>query len=364
MHIHRAWHVLVLLFFCGTIGAAASGDWRVVLGGLDNPRGLAFGPEGALYVAEAGRGGNGRCAQGPEGPRCYGPTGAITRFDPRTGAVERVASGLPSLATGGAFATGPHDLSFQGRGNLFFTIGFGGDPRERVDQFGAAGRRFARQGRMTPNGAWKLTNDLGAFEIARNPTGDEIDSNPYGILALPGKQIVADAGANALLEIRQNGSVRPLARFPNRVVNVPPFGEVSMDTVPTSVAVGPDGAYYVGQLTGFPFPVGGANVYRVPASGGTPQVFATGFTHIIDIAFGRDGSLYVLQIAAHGLLAAFGGNDWTGALIRVAPNGTRTELAAGALTAPGGIAVAKDGTLYVTNNSIYSGIGQVLRIQP
>src|SRR5262245_36015808 len=31
----------------------------VVMSGLDNPRGLAFGPEGGLYVAEAGRGGGG-----------------------------------------------------------------------------------------------------------------------------------------------------------------------------------------------------------------------------------------------------------------------------------------------------------------
>jgi hypothetical protein len=133
MHIHRAWHVFVLLLFCGTIGFAASGDWQVVVNGLDNPRGLAFGPEGALYVAEAGRGGDAPCAQGPEGLRCYGATGAITRFDPRTGAVERVASGLPSLATQGAFATGPHDVSLQGRGNTFFTIGFGGDPLQAVN---------------------------------------------------------------------------------------------------------------------------------------------------------------------------------------------------------------------------------------
>ena len=57
-------------------------------------------------------------------------------------------------------------------------------------------------------------------------------------------------------------------------------------------------------------------------------------------------------------------NDWTGALIKVRRNGTRTELAEGALTAPGGIAIGPDGSLYVTNNSIYPKIGEVLRIRP
>ena len=137
-----------------------------------------------------------------------------------------------------------------------------------------------------------------------------------------------------------------------------------MDTVPTSVALGPDGDYYVGQLTGFPFPVGAANIYRVPAAGGAPQVVASGFTHIVDLTFGPDGSLYVVEIAKNGLLAAFNDNDWTGALIRIAPNGTRTELVPGVLTAPGGVAVGSNGDLYVTNNSIYSDIGQVIRIRP
>src|SRR3954471_547865 len=31
--------------------------FQLVASGLDNPRGLAFGPEGGLYIAEAGRGG-------------------------------------------------------------------------------------------------------------------------------------------------------------------------------------------------------------------------------------------------------------------------------------------------------------------
>ena len=61
--------------------AAAAAPPQPVMTGLDNPRGLAVGPEGALYVAEAGRGGPGACVPQPDGPgtRCYGATGAISR---------------------------------------------------------------------------------------------------------------------------------------------------------------------------------------------------------------------------------------------------------------------------------------------
>jgi sugar lactone lactonase YvrE len=343
----------------------------VIAAGLNNPRGLGFGPEGALYVAEAGSGGDGPCAEGPEGPRCFGNSGSVTRIDLLSGGVTRVATGLPSLAThDGSFATGIHDISLLGRGKASFTIGFAGNPASRVIDFGPAGASFARFGRMNASGKWKLAQDLGAYEAAVNPTGDEEDSNPYGVLAEPGKTVVADAGANALNEVGANGTIATLATFPNRLVDAPPFLElppgtqIPMDTVPTSVALGPDEHYYVGQLTGFPFPVAGANIYRVPPHGGTPEVYAGGFTAIIDVVFGADGSLYVLELAKNGLLDAFILNDWTGALIRVAPDGTRTEIAEGELFAPGGVAISLDGTIYVTNNSIFSGTGEVLRIEP
>lgn len=172
----------------------------VIASGLNNPRGLTLSPDGAIYVAEAGSGGAGPCAPGPDDVRCYGTSGSITQIDLKNGAVSRIATGLPSIAPpGGDFAEGVHDVSFQGLGNLYFTVGFGGDPANRTIFFGQGGENLARIGRMTPRGSWTLQEDLGDFEAAVNPTGDEIDTNPYGLLAIPGKRVVADAGANDLV---------------------------------------------------------------------------------------------------------------------------------------------------------------------
>lgn len=363
---------LALLFGLAVPALAVSGDITVVASGLNNPRGLNFGPDGKLYVAEAGSGGDGLCAPGPEGIRCYGESSSITRIDLKKGTQTRILTGLQSLGgeLDGSFATGAHDISFQGLGNMYFTVGFGGDPANRTVQFGPEGALFGHLASANPSGNWKLLNNLGDFEAAENPTGDEEDTNPYGILALPGKVIVADAGANDLLQIASNGKITVLATFPNRMVEAPPFlglppgTLVEMDQVPTTVALGPDGYYYVGTLTGFPFPVGGAIVYRVPVNGGTPEVYATGLTHIIDIAFGPDGALYVLSIAKNGLLNAFTAGDWTGSLTRIDSNGTQTEILSDGLFAPGGLAFGPDGALYITNNSILSGSGEVLRVAP
>src|SRR5688500_6324337 len=85
---------------------------EVIANGLMNPRGLAFGPEGALYVAEGGRGGSEPCVTGNTGKVCYGATGAITRIDPlQAGSQTRIVTGLPSVAAqpAGAAAQGPQD---------------------------------------------------------------------------------------------------------------------------------------------------------------------------------------------------------------------------------------------------------------
>jgi hypothetical protein len=132
---------------------------------------------------------------------------------------------------------------------------------------------------------------------------------------------------------------------------------VDMDPVPTSVAVGPDGAYYVGQLTGFPFPVGGASVFRVVA-GEEPTAYASGFTNVVDVEFAPDGSLYVLEMAHEGLLGALGGGSVAGGLWKVPPGGGTPELIASeGLVLPGGMALAEDGTLYISTCAICPGAG-------
>ena len=107
-----------------------------------------------------------------------------------------------------------------------------------------------------------------------------------------------------------------------------------------------------------------ANVYRIPSNGGTPQIYAGGFTKIIDLAFGPNGSLYVLQISSTGGAPPQGG---TGSLIRLSPDATSRTTIVGpgeGLVAPGGVAIAGDGSIYVTNLSVSPGTGTVVKIVP
>ncbi len=336
----------------------------VLATGLDNPRGLAFGPDGALFVAEAGSAGDGPCIEGPEGNReCYGNTGAITRIE--AGSQQRVVEGLRSRAAeDGSQATGPHDVALDG-GDLYAVVGLAGAPATRAeldDDGGELGRLIE-----VADGNAELVADIVGFEGEANPDGNEVNSNPYSLAALDeGGFVVADAGANALLRVDTDGEFETLAVFPDRPETGPNGQELNMHAVPNSVAIGPDGDYYVGQLTGFPFPAGGANVYRVPAGGGEPEVFASGFTNIIDVAFGPDGSLYVLELFRGGLPNVNPEDPSTlkGRLVRVAPDGSQTEVAGSGLIAPGSVVLDDDGALYLSIYSVLPGAGQVIRFDP
>jgi hypothetical protein len=375
MRAFRVLPIVLLLALGGAPAAAASTRVEVVATGLDSPRHLAFGSRGDLFVAESGRGGSGPCFIGGEGPACMGATGAVTKID-RWGHQSRIVEGLASYANtpGDLNAIGPHGITVLGASRVFVTNGGPTEPKDAsgstISRDTLAGQNpvadlFGRLLQIKHHGKIRKIADLWAFERDVNPDATvgnpAVDSNPVDVLLDRGRFVVADAGGNSINVVNHRGRVRNLAVFANRLVPNP-FGgpDIPMQAVPTSVAVGPDRQYYVSQLTGFPFPPGGANVYRVDPRTGAVTVFAGGFTNIMDLAFGKNGTLYVLEIDHDGLL----GGSTDGGLFAVSRDGTKRQitLPPGTLTMPGGIAVGRDG-LYVTNNAGSPGGGQVLRIR-
>ena len=333
--------------------AATGPSPAVVMSGLDAPRGLAWGPEGALYVAEAGtRTVTGPCVPIARGQNCFSGTGAVSRL--WKGRQARVASGLPSGYNPGTLdIVGPHDIAFQGRGNGYLTIGWGAAPALRAG-LGDLGAAFGTLARLRPSGGWEVVADIAAYEAAHNPDGGPVDSNPYGVLAEPGRRFVTDAGGNSLLEVAADGAVSLVTTFPRTAVP-PPFGLA--EAVPTEVERGPDGALYVSTLSGAPFLAGTATIYRV-VPGAAPEPYATGFKMITDFDWGPDGSLFVVQYDTAPIF--FGA---PGSLVRVAPGGARTTLHA-ALSNPTGVLAGPDGAVYVSNRGNLPGVGEVLRIVP
>lgn len=354
---------VALLGACLLWGAAAAdaSDAEVIASGLSNPRGIAFSASGGLYVAENGRGGAGPCVPSPVAPvpRCYGETGAIARILPE-GGFQRIIEGLPSLAlpTGSAEG-GPAKIAFQGN-VAYVTMSWGGDPAVRAT-LGGQGALFGTMLRITPAGTFQVVADVAAHESRENPGGGAVDTNPYGLVALPGRRVVADAGANALIEVLANGRTRTFA-VPPALTPAPP-SPGPRETVPTSVTEGPDGALYVGQLTAFPFWTGTASVLRFSSDGASVENYAGGFTAIIDVAFDAGGALYVLETAT-GQSTAFPPpipGLGIGRLVRQCPGGARSVLLDG-LSYPGGLAIGPDGAAYVTNNGTSATAGEVLRL--
>ena len=130
--------------------------------------------------------------------------------------------------------------------------------------------------------------------------------------------------------------------------------------VPTSVAVGPDGYYYVGELKGIPAPTGESRIWRIAPGASWAHcpdadceiLFDGGFTSIIDLAFGPDGLLYVLEFEENAWFAANlppAANALLGGTINACnvENPGCTVVADG-IPLPTAITFGKDGTLWST----------------
>jgi len=225
-----------------------------------------------------------------------------------------------------------------------------------------------------------------------NPAGGPIDSNPFDVEVLTGGYaLVADAGGNDLLFVSQRGIVDWIATLPSEVVSTqhlkdlvgcptppPPFQFVCdlppmmpAEPVATSVAIGPDGAYYMGELKGFPAPIGVSKIWRIEPGtrhahcGSSPActLIADDFTSIVDLTFGPDGALYVVEMDEASWAAVELGFGTLGGTVNrcVAPSWTCTEVAAD-LTIPIATAVDRNGTLYAAISALIPGAAEIVTL--
>jgi glucose/arabinose dehydrogenase len=351
--------------------SAADPSHTVVADGLHSPRGLAFGPNGRLYVAEAGLG-SGNPTDGilPG----FGFTGSVTEIRHARGAqpsARVLLSGLPSAADEEG-TVGPDGISVHGHGNILVQVSLS------QEQTGLPSDLVGRLIKVTASGRSRVLANVGDVNYEWSTQHQDLapndfkpgDSNPYAVLAVAGGAYVADAGTNTLSWVAANGRSRILAYFPNNAL---------ADATPTCIAKGPDGALYVGTLAlvdsvgsllgipNLPPPHPAATVYRVDPAAADPSdlstvlslatPWATGLWPITGCAASRTTFYASEFISGAGPAGPFGDV----VAIPFAHPDQQTSLANGGLSFPGGVAVGRDGHVYVSNMST-SAEGQVVRL--
>ncbi len=309
--------------------------WKVVADHLNNPRQIAVDGK-AVYVAEAGKGGD-RCLGEGEEQVCVGFTGSITRV--KEGRAVRVQTGLVSVASPEGDVVGVDALTIKNGGLFGVATSTCTAP---LDAFGdAAAAQLGKVLRFFGGTRQVAVGDVSTIECQTDPDGQGPDSDPYGIAAMGKTLYVADAAGNDIVQVLE--------------------GQTSLTTVlstdgqpvPTSLAFGPDGALYIGTLN-FEAGPGGAAVLRLDLATGQVTTYADGLTAVTSLAFGPDGTLYVTEWTT-----GFGetGPLPDGDVIAIPPGGGpdgRQTIGTGVLHFPTGVGVVGS-TLYVSNWGIATG---------
>jgi hypothetical protein len=326
--------------------------------GLTSPRGLTFGPDGKLYVAEAGVGGT-LVPTGEPGcpvdiniysPYTAGYSGRVIRVR-ANGKKEVVADNLPSMTDNGGASYGPTDVAFIGN-TLYVLIEMGGCSHGLPDSPAAILR-------VNRNGSTTRVADLGAWHAA-NPPFFIKDTNPattdqepggvfHSMIALGKYLYVVETNRGFLLRVDpRTGEIEKLydmtidSREHNPIVMTQRGNKFFVGTF------GEDGGK--SELAVFDRYFSG---YTLPFRTRDP---------IVGLAWHRD-DLYGVEIFPYD-------NQWTTDTANLVTfdrkTGKRTKVLTGFASLPNGLVEGPDGALYTSNwgISFAPGDGEVLRIVP